>query len=38
MVNHKKVFEDICKEVDHAINEVVAHFSDEGFITVSGGK
>lgn len=38
MLNHKKVFEDVCKEVDYAINEGVAHFSDEGIITVSRGN
>lgn len=35
MTSHKKLFENVCQEVDHAINEGVAHFSDDGIITMA---
>jgi hypothetical protein len=34
MLNHKELFHNVCQEVDYAINEGVASFSDEGIITV----
>jgi hypothetical protein len=34
MLNHKDLFQNVCQEVDYAINEGVASFSDEGVITI----
>lgn len=36
MVNHKELFENVCKEIDHAIAEGVAIFGDDGLITIKG--
>lgn len=36
MVNYKQLFEDVCKEVDYAVSEGVAHFGDDGIISMTG--
>ena len=36
--NHKEIFENVCKEVDYAVNEGVAIFNGEtGVITIEQG-
>ena len=39
LLNHKEVFNNVCKEVDYAVNEGVAIFNGEtGVITISGNN
>lgn len=38
MSSYPKLWNNVCEEIDYAIAEGVAHFSDTGVITITEGK